>query len=355
MNALRSLLAARPLLAHCFFGAGSAVGIHLGFFDAGREVVEDFEGGSPWAPKHSSDDESDEFWAGVLAAAATGALQGGAMRWYYPALEGFVHNRAASAAAQTAVKIAIDAAPAAVSTLGLHTVAKYFYAKSYGGLTDPDSLLERLNAIADEAMSQVEGAMSASTRPGVDPSAFPHESLPLAPESLPLDELEAIEAVLDTRPTLANAGTALVTLLNFTLIPRQFRGLIGTLQWQGYEYATAMLLDDEAQDRPLELDTRYSLSAGSGSAPASGRGGDDREDSGASFGLRVDTGVTLRREPGGRGRDGRGGSNGGHTAGSSANGQNSDRSDDTDGSEEDGRYLGEVGQQRRERGRQPLR
>ena len=315
MSFVRALLAARPLMAHVTFGASSAAGIHLAFYDSRVEEGEDANG-SPWAPPRSVGgmELDDEFWTDLIAAAVTGGLQGGAMRYWYPALEGFAQRWFASSAAQTAAKIAMDAAPAAVSTFGFHALAMYYYRRNYGGLSDPDSLFERLQDIAanlaDEATSVIE--RHEHEKQGGKPSLPDYSSsgadseyddeqrrqddalvadaiaeyLQVSPDSLPLEEIEAIDAVLDTRPTLANYVTAAISLLNFMLVPRQLRGLVGTLQWQVYEAGSTILLDSEERERPLSIESHWSLHKHDDDDGKGGSGG-------ASVELRIEQDVVL--------------------------------------------------------------
>jgi hypothetical protein len=268
MAFLRVLVAARPLAAHVVIGASSAAGMHLAFYDsAADEDPEAWANGSPWAPSPPRDQDESEFWTDLVAAAVTGGLQGGAMRYWYPGLEGLAQRAFASRGLQTAAKVVMDAAPAALSTLGLNAAAQYYYTRTYGVAADADSLLARMRAIAEDVNDAAQGAVEAATAAargssstsreddngGGDAAAEPSSSvvpssLPLPAGVLPLDELEAIDAVLDTRPTPANAITAAVTLLNFSVVPRQLRGLVGTVQWQAYEALTSLFLDEAEED-----------------------------------------------------------------------------------------------------------
>lgn len=259
--ALRMLLATRPLEGHMLLGASLAMTLHL------SQDYEPTPRGADAPPLILPNDLGEgtngdgfdaEVLPGLLAAGATGALQGGAMRFWYPLVETVAQRHATTRLAQTLLKVALDAAPAAVSTLGLHAAAKLFYARTYGGLADPDSLLGRLAQLADGVAQQAQALRSSGGGSGDDDDDGAPLALP--PDALPLDEVAAIEAVLDTRPTRANWVTAAVTALNFTLLPRQLRGVVGTAQWQLYELNASEELDSQPE-RPLSLEAPSSSSS----------------------------------------------------------------------------------------------
>ena len=220
MAFIRTILSSRPLLAHAAFGASSAVA--LAYADSMAPAA------TPELSIQPMQTPSTE----LLAAALVGALQGATMRFWYPTIESIAHRRSNSAVGRKLVKIAIDAAPALLSTAGVNQVLRWYYRRAYGILPVEDSLWDRYWELADRVAATLSGAVS-DFRNG--------------PET---EEFEILEMIIDTTPTFANVTTAAVTVLNFTIIPRQYRGLVGTLQWQVYEAMQfrEMVVEEEGEE-----------------------------------------------------------------------------------------------------------
>lgn len=260
--AFRSLLSRRPTLVHVAFGAAAAVGMR--------------------ATAGPQDGEDDDDGAVELAAeGVVGGLMGGAMRYWFPAIEAVAVARFAAPAAQTAAKIALDCAPALLHTYGTNSLARWYYTHAYGATSsDPASVLNRLRAIAHDAAER--GAAGASTI-GVD-----------------VDELDVIDTILSTQPSRANAVTAAISAANFLVVPRPFRGLVGTLQWLLYE--RRVVDGDEWDDEPWDEFAGADGNDGGGDGDGGGVGGDGGgggAPSGAGRG-----GVALRDGGGGSGSGG---------------------------------------------------
>ena len=206
---IRSLLARRPLLVHTTFGAAASAGMY-------------FTQPEPYNNDDDDDDDGDDSTvADIAARAVIGGLMGGAMRFWYPAIERIAHQRFASPVVRTASKIIMDATPAFLWTFGRHYSLRWYYERQYGALaSDPWSLSAR---IEDAVKAAVEGA------------AVPFDA----------EEIDVISSIISSRPTSANAITAAISVANFIAVPRQFRGLVGTLQW--------LIFDASAQETDVEV------------------------------------------------------------------------------------------------------
>ena len=213
MFGLAHALASRPLLIHAAWGASSGAAVY---------------GASMWATGEEPPEDVTDLAAEVFAAGAVGALQGAAMRFWYP----WVERRAQ----RLVGKVALDAAPSALSTLGVHAIAQASYMLEHGHLPERASLLRvRRRAVYAELEEEARQATSV---------AGPEEDMTLREQELN-EEILTMDAILDSQPSLANAMTASLSLLNFALVPRQLRAVFGTTQWQLYELAVDILQEAE--------------------------------------------------------------------------------------------------------------
>ena len=288
MAFIRSVLSHRPLLAHATFGAASAMtlaAIAPPLFDEeGEGGVLPPPGVGPAVPPPPPQGGTHSA-AELAAAGLVGALQGSVMRFWYPAVEGFAHRHSTSVLGRRLLKIAVDATPALASTVVVNTALRAYYKRAYGLPITEERLFDRYWELADRVAAALSGAVS--DMGGFDDSEF-----------------ALIEAIIDTTPTLANAVTAAVSALNFTLVPRQFRGLVGTLQWQCYESLQAAALseqygDEEGGEPPFDSSPPPPEEGGGG-----GGGGGSLSAGGQSGGAAGESAPTgAARASGPRGRD----------------------------------------------------
>jgi hypothetical protein len=274
---LRHLVATRPLLSHMVFGGTVAAVWEAAELHQDRNAILE-EGAKrqrgrtdnnkgrthththiPAAPSSSTQSEMDdvnealEDWTAMVplhlaVAAAVGGLQGAAMRYYYPLLESFVDTRIAlrlGSQVGTAAKIAIDHLPA-FSTVVLHFLSAAYYESVYGLPADPDSLRAvaedaavRLRAAMNEVQEswlkkQQEGATGPDKR---DQAALEASAVAAAASIADAEQMETIDLILSTEPNLANLIALAGTVLNFTLVPRWLRGMVGVVQWQFWDWA----------------------------------------------------------------------------------------------------------------------
>jgi hypothetical protein len=186
---------------------GTAHGIHD---DASDEDGDD-DGGDG--------DDALDYAAEIAAAVAVGALQGTAMRFWFPAIETAAATVASSAVGRTVIAAALDAAPAALGGPALHVAAREYYHRTYGEPSDARSLRVLLLA------SHVEEAVSAGAGAGAA------GGLGSVADTFDEEQLEAAHVVVDAQPTPATAITAGVTVANFAFNSRRLRAIAGTAQW----------------------------------------------------------------------------------------------------------------------------
>lgn len=247
MASFRGFIATKPLLAHVFFGSSLNVGWTVfqqyATFVAIDEDLKQARADGNADLIHALEDEREGFNAASLVdvgvAGLVGGLQGAAMRFYYPWLEAAVDRRFASAALAIATKVLIDHAPAALSTVGLHTAAKISYQREYHLPADPDSLTEVAMGIAERLEGAIYEARDKAARilesGGSELSASKAAEKTLAgtgPTVADTEQIELIDTILSSQPTYANYVAFAITCLNFTVVPRWLRGVVGTAQWQ---------------------------------------------------------------------------------------------------------------------------
>lgn len=211
---LPSLLARRPLLVHCAWGAAA--------YSAAEFAA---------SPPADGPVDPLEIVSGLAATTLVGAAQGGLMRAWYPLLETTALRLYGTRSAALLTKIALDIAPAALSTLGVHVLLRNIYAHEIGGLVDPYSLLSRYEALRADLEEEVARWPGAAAGEGVDLS---DPDLPPNVSKM-WDELELLDSIIAYAPTIANPLTALCSVLVFSVVPRQLRGLAGTTQWICYD------------------------------------------------------------------------------------------------------------------------
>jgi hypothetical protein len=250
----RQLLATRPLLVHAAVGAAASMGCTAvearlpwpqgGLHDAAAAELA--------AVGDEADDALDTA-AEYASSAVIGAMQGAAMRYWFPMVEAAAATLAAGRASRALLCMAMDAAPALASTYGAHWAAKQYYKRTYALPTDGLSLRKllvepalELQRAAEEAFDSARDAASraAGLGSGSDGSGglgrAGSRSQPVEVEvelelNVSDDQLALIDLILETEPTPANTITPAVTVANFSLVPRHLRGIVGTLQWRVYE------------------------------------------------------------------------------------------------------------------------
>jgi hypothetical protein len=302
--AFRGLMARRPLLAHVAFGGALGATWELVDVMAALEDEEREEGES------SSDSVSltdQDIGLSLSAAAIVGGMQGAAMRWYYPWLESFVEGRfrPPSAGPPRArpllflAKVAVDHAPALISTVVLHRVSVWQWEKEYGLPADADTLrarayelVDRVQGVVGDARREVESATSRSP----SPPPPPRTAAASMPSVADLEQVELIDTILSSQPSSANAVALAISAANFALVPRWLRGLVGTFQWQLWE----ALREEEGKGdggSPVSIDSEVDVSIGEGGA-------------GVDVMVKEEIKVRRRREGGGGGGGEAAGGNG---------------------------------------------
>jgi hypothetical protein len=303
--AFRGLMARRPLLAHVAFGGALGATWELVDVMAMLEDDEREEEGE------SSDDSltDEDIGLSLSAAAIVGGMQGAAMRWYYPWLESFVEGRFRPPSPSPGpprarpllflAKVAVDHAPALISTVVLHRVSVWQWEKEYGLPADADTLrarayevVDRVQGVVADARREVESATSRS----LPPLPPPRTATASMPSVADLEQVELIDTILSSQPSSANAVALAISAANFALVPRWLRGLVGTFQWQLWE----ALREEEGKGdggSPVSIDSEVDVSIGEGGA-------------GVDVMVKEEIKVRRRREGGGGGGGEAAGGNG---------------------------------------------
>jgi hypothetical protein len=190
----------------------------------------------------------------VFGGSLVGALQGATMRYYMPTLEMFVQRRLPNPTMELPRKFVasfIDILPAFSSCIMANILAKAYYRSSFDSPSDDKSLLNKLDSIATLVLFRANHIDHSRVDP-VDVDIISDEIL---------DELETINAILDTSPTIANITSPLISMVNFFFVPRQFRGLVGTFQWVSFDFLSAKYGYSQ-EDRPVFVEQTIEMNDG---------------------------------------------------------------------------------------------
>jgi hypothetical protein len=224
------LLGMRPFFVHTLVGA--SLGAASTFLE------------SSGSPEPSS----------IFAGSIVGALQGATMRFYMPSLELFVQKRLPNPAMELPRKFVasfIDILPAFSSCILANVVAKAYYRANFKSPSDDKALIAKLDSIATLVLFRANYMDHSGVNP-VDVDIISDEIL---------DELETINAILDTSPTVANITSPLISMVNFFFVPRQFRGLVGTFQWVSFDFLSSTFGYSQV-DRPVFVEQTIELDDG---------------------------------------------------------------------------------------------
>lgn len=232
---IRQLIATRPLLAHMLVGGGVGATFTLqSYYERRNEILRDIEEARKAADAVKLREytkelelERKELPVELATAAFVGTFSGAAMRYWYPLIE--------SAASSTALRIAIDAAPALLATAGVHYAARAWYASEYSLPADPDSLQYAAQEVIDKIQESFEAAQRAGRELIAGQAVSDDGSGAAGPSMADSEQVELIDLILQTQPSIANAVTFAITVANFTLVPRWLRGVVGIVQWHLYD------------------------------------------------------------------------------------------------------------------------
>jgi hypothetical protein len=323
----RGLIAARPLLAHVMMGSSLAAGWEgASMFGMWRGAMEDAEFARAQGDKEGAEAyeaEANDLIEGapyeVAAASIIGGLRGAAMRFYYPWMEGMVESRIAGTGARAALKIAIDHAPAFFSTFGVHWAATQMYEAQYGLPADPSAMRDTAEAIGGKLTAALEDARRTLAESGAagatvaDAAKAARSAIERSgPTIADAEQVELIDTILSSQPSPANAASLALTVINFTVVPRWLRGVVGTFQWQLWdqlqerENEQVGFYEDDDLEWEDEDDEDGEDEVGGGGGDGQQQGGGDRGGGGRVVGGQtpVEGGHGKAPRGPGRGKDG---------------------------------------------------
>lgn len=218
---MRAALARAPLAVHAAWGAAVCGGLAL----LERAAT----------PEHPESDADIEalFDSPLLTSLALGAVRGAAFRWWYPAVERWA-SRARTPHGGVALAALLDTLPTQLGQAAVWFVHTSYYKLAFGRPYDADDALQEVGRrIVAGKIAQMGGGRSAEEANG---SGSRQDAGIDSGDAIDDDEFEQVLAsIFESELSAANPLTALVSLLNFLVVPRWGRGLVGVCQASLYD------------------------------------------------------------------------------------------------------------------------